>query len=148
LFDFRSANVIARRGGFIPIGGRVQPYSGRQVLLIGDAAGIVSPLTAGGIHTALESGWRAAHAIADHLNDGGCDPALAVADSYPGFFWKKQFRRLINLPIPAAVFDLLLATPPLRALAQSVYFRHREFLSPQNWRDVIWNDDRRQARGE
>jgi flavin-dependent dehydrogenase len=148
LFDFRSARLVARRGGLIPIGGRVQPYSGQQVLLIGDAAGIVSPLTAGGIHTALESGWRAAHAIADHLIDGGRDPALAVADSYPKFFWKKQFRRLINLPIPAALFDLALATPPLRAFAQSVYFHHRGLLSPQNWQDVIWNNDRRQARGE
>src|SRR4030095_5871919 len=55
LFDFRAAGRIARRGGLIPVGGRVAPLSTNGVLLVGDAAGVVSPLTAGGIHTALES---------------------------------------------------------------------------------------------
>lgn len=148
VFDFRSARLVARRGGLIPIGGRVRPYATRRVLLIGDAAGIVSPLTAGGIHTALQSGWRAAHAIADHLSDGGIDPALAVANSYPRFLWKRNLRHLINLPIPAALYNLLLATPPSRALAQAIYFHHRRLLSPRNWQEVIWNSDRTRARGE
>ena len=57
LFDFTAARPIARRGGLIPIGGRIGPFAAERVLLAGDAAGLVSPLTAGGIHTALESGW-------------------------------------------------------------------------------------------
>ncbi|MGH6931839.1 MAG: NAD(P)/FAD-dependent oxidoreductase [Dongiaceae bacterium] len=145
LFDFRAARIVARRAGLIPIGGRVQPFATDRVLLVGDAAGIVSPLTAGGIHTALESGWRAAHAIADYLQDNGVDPARAVVDSYPRFFWKRQLRRLIDLPIPAPILDLLLATPPLRALAQSIYFHHRGLLSPRGWQDFIGNTERARA---
>ena len=83
LFDFSAAHAIARRGGAIPVGGRVRPFAAQQVLLIGDAAGLVSPLTAGGIHTALESGLCAAHAIADFLQDP--DPALDPAESRPRF---------------------------------------------------------------
>lgn len=56
--DVGDARVIGRRGGLIPVGGRVAPFGADRVLLVGDAAGIVSPLTAGGIHTALDSGWR------------------------------------------------------------------------------------------
>ena len=41
-----------------------------RVLLIGDAAGMVSPLTAGGIHNAYRFGKVAADAIANHF-DGG-----------------------------------------------------------------------------
>jgi flavin-dependent dehydrogenase len=39
------------------------PIAGDRALLLGDAAGLVSPLTAGGIQTALESGRAAAVAI-------------------------------------------------------------------------------------
>jgi flavin-dependent dehydrogenase len=148
LFDFGAARIVGWRGGLIPVGGRVRPHGAPGVLLVGDAAGIVSPLTAGGIHTALDSGWRAAHAIADFLGDGGVDPATAVAEAYPDFVWKRWLRRLIDLPVPAALFDLLLATPPLRLLAQSIYFHHRGLLSPRLWQEVVWRDDRSRARGE
>ena len=148
LFDFRSARIVGWRSGLIPVGGRIRPHGARRVLLVGDAAGIVSPLTAGGIHTALESGWRAAHAIADYMRDGGVDPVQALYDGYPRFIWKRQLRRLIDLPIPPALIDLLLATPPLRALARAIYFHRRGWLSPRDWQDVIWTGDRAKARGD
>jgi digeranylgeranylglycerophospholipid reductase len=49
LFDFGSAHRVATRGGLIPVGGTVRPFATRDVVLVGDAAGVVSPLTAGGI---------------------------------------------------------------------------------------------------
>ncbi|MGH7843626.1 MAG: hypothetical protein ACREQW_00430 [Candidatus Binatia bacterium] len=67
LFDFRSMQPAAVRAGMIPCGGVVRPVAGRRVLLVGDAAGMVSPVTAGGIHTALKHGLAAGHAIADYL---------------------------------------------------------------------------------
>ncbi len=85
LFDFSAARRIARRGGLIPVGGPVSPFAAPGVVLIGDAAGVVSPLSAGGIHTALESGWAAAQAIADHLREGAEAPAHALARSLPRF---------------------------------------------------------------
>ncbi|MFW9838688.1 MAG: geranylgeranyl reductase family protein [Candidatus Thorarchaeota archaeon] len=44
----------------IPLGGRVTRFTGRRSLLIGDAAGLVSPLTGEGISYAIESGRLAA----------------------------------------------------------------------------------------
>jgi len=41
---------------------------------------MVSPLTAGGIFTALDFGARAAEAVADHLAGTAPDPALALRE--------------------------------------------------------------------
>jgi digeranylgeranylglycerophospholipid reductase len=125
LFDFGPAQAIARRGGLIPVGGRVSPFAAPGVLLVGDAAGLVSPLTAGGIHTALESGWCAAHAIADFLQDQGHDPARVAAKAYPRFVLKRGLRRLADLPPPNVLYDAILGTTPMRLLASAIYFHRR-----------------------
>jgi flavin-dependent dehydrogenase len=59
----------------IPCGGVVSPVAAQRLLLVGDAAGLVSPVTAGGIHTALKHGLAAGHAIADYLNGKNEDPS-------------------------------------------------------------------------
>ncbi|MEP6610119.1 MAG: NAD(P)/FAD-dependent oxidoreductase, partial [Burkholderiaceae bacterium] len=45
VFDLSSMQITARRAGLIPVGGAVEPMAGNRVLLAGDAAGLVSPLT-------------------------------------------------------------------------------------------------------
>ncbi|MFO1315702.1 MAG: NAD(P)/FAD-dependent oxidoreductase [Burkholderiales bacterium] len=136
LFDFRTARCLGRRGGLIPVGGPVAPFATDGVLLVGDAAGLVSPLSAGGIHTALESGWAAAHAIADHRQAGAEAPARALARTRPRFVWKRALRGLYDVGVPDAVFDAALATRPFAALARSVYFHHRGLRSAEGWRDL------------
>ena len=42
-FDLASMNIVARRAGLIPVGGPVTPIADDRVLLIADAAGLVSP---------------------------------------------------------------------------------------------------------
>ncbi|HEY6567937.1 MAG TPA: NAD(P)/FAD-dependent oxidoreductase, partial [Actinomycetota bacterium] len=88
LFDLSDARRVATRGGLIPIGGTVRRFARRDVVLVGDAAGIVSPLTAGGIHTALDSGRTGGQAIASHVLDGGPPLDLALRGTYPSFTWK------------------------------------------------------------
>jgi hypothetical protein len=95
-----------------------------------------SPLTAGGIHTALASGWDAAQAIADHLQDAAAEPGTALARAYPRFLWKRSLRVLFDHGVPDAVFDALLGTRPFSALARTVYFHHRGFRSADAWRDA------------
>jgi flavin-dependent dehydrogenase len=77
LFDFTAARPIARRGGLIPIGGRVEPFAAERVLLAGDAAGLVSPLTAGGLR------WLADLPPPNGLYDAllGTAPARHVASA-------------------------------------------------------------------
>ena len=62
------------RAGLIPCSGPVFDMARDGAILTGDAAGIVSPVTAGGIHSAWEHGWTVGRAIAAHLRDGGPAP--------------------------------------------------------------------------
>ena len=125
VFDFSQARCTGHRGGLIPCGGRVARFAAERVALVGDAAGLVSPLTAGGIHTALESGWRAAHAVADWLQDAGPEPAHALAASYPRFLWKRALRRVADVAWPNAIFDAALSTALARRAAEAIYFHRR-----------------------
>jgi flavin-dependent dehydrogenase len=45
---------------------------------------MVSPLTAGGIHTAPKHGLAAGHAIADFLEGKKTDPSEWFVQTYPG----------------------------------------------------------------
>jgi flavin-dependent dehydrogenase len=130
VFDFSKARRVSRRGGWIPVGGRVRPFGAERVVLVGDAAGVVSPLTAGGIHTALDSGWRAAHAIADHLEGSAASPERVLARAYPRFFWKRGLRRLADAPPPDFIFNAALASAPLRWLASAIFFHRRSGRAP------------------
>jgi flavin-dependent dehydrogenase len=134
--DMSQAQCLGHRGGLIPVGGPVAPMAAGDVLLIGDAAGLVSPLSAGGIHTALESGWNAAHAIADHLLEDGVAPATALARTAPRFTAKRALRAVFDAGVPDVAFDALLSTRAFTALARSVYFHHRGLASAAGWRDL------------
>ena len=136
LFDFSDAEVVARRSGPIPVGGKVSPVSAPGVLLVGDAAGIVSPLTAGGIYTALHHSRAAADAIADYLEGGGPDPGGAMTDGYPRFRWKSLMRTAADVGLPDWCFNLALAMPPMRRLAQLVYYHNKGLGSAAAWRDL------------
>jgi digeranylgeranylglycerophospholipid reductase len=135
--DLSDAHEVGRRGGLIPVGGTVRPFASKDVVLVGDAAGLVSPLTGGGIHTALWSGRAAGVAIAGHLLDGGPSPGRTLAGAYPRCRVKRLLRAALDLRPPNALFDLALEHPWFRAAAQTVFFHHRGLLSPAAWRDVL-----------
>jgi len=137
VFDLTNARRVGTRAGLIPVGGPVSPIAADRVLLVGDAAGFVSPLSAGGIHTALESGAAAAHAIADHLLEGGPAPARVLTRQTPSFATKRLLRALYDRGVPDAAFDALLSTRAFTALARSVYFHHRGLRSAAGWRDLV-----------
>ena len=117
--------MIGRRGGLIPVGGPVRPFAAPGVLLVGDAAGLVSPLTAGGIHNAFHFGRRAAQAVSDHLRDGGPEPGYVLAREVPRYGFKGALRRLMGIGPPDWLFDLSLQSAPLAWLARELYFHQR-----------------------
>ena len=124
-FALWNCEVRHKRSGPIPCGGLVSPISTRRVLLTGDAAGLVSPLTGGGIRLAFQCGRRVGAAISDYLLDGGGDPGRVMAKEYPRFAFKAQLRRLWSAAPPNAVINAALFTPPMQALAQWIYFQKR-----------------------
>lgn len=122
-FGLRGKRVLAKRGGMIPVNGLLRRFQGDRVLLIGDAAGMVSPLTAGGIHNSYRFGKVAADAIADHLEQDGPDPGDVVKAAYRGGAWKHWARWCYdNLPV-AGCMELALRTGGLfKRAAGKVFF--------------------------
>ncbi|WP_212844167.1 NAD(P)/FAD-dependent oxidoreductase [Catellatospora sp. IY07-71] len=64
------AGQVARRGGPIPVGGVLRRIACPAGLLVGDAAGAVSPLTAGGLDPCLRLSELAASVAAGYLRTG------------------------------------------------------------------------------
>jgi flavin-dependent dehydrogenase len=129
--DFSRARIIERRGGAIPVGGILPHIANARGLLVGDAAGAVSPLTAGGLDGSVRLSALAASVIARHL--GGDASALL---SYSGIALQRPFRLRLAL---RTVMDLTTSRPlvelgcfllhwtPLMALARRIFFGRGPF---------------------
>src|SRR5688500_6762520 len=115
---FRVGRPIERRGGLIPVGGMLRRIASRPGLLIGRAAGAVSPLTAGGLDGALRLSTFAAEIAASYLESGDA----TVLREYSGdrfrarFLTRRWMRYAMNAMATPAMTELafaLLRTPPL-----------------------------------
>ena len=95
------------------------------VLLIGDAAGWVSPMTGGGIRLAFRYGRRAASLVADHLQGQRPRAGGRAVARVAGL---RRQDRAPPRPRPRAanaLINLALSTAPVRRLAEHVYFHRR-----------------------
>lgn len=113
------------RAGLIPCGGTLKRVAIPGVLLVGDAAGLVSPVTAGGIHTAVHHGEAAGIAIADFLNGRGEDVAQWFPQTYPRFRLKRLLRWGYDRFQADWIFNLMLNSWPMRRAAEIIYFHRR-----------------------
>jgi len=123
--NIKDIRVTQRRSGLIPVGGTLRNLGTNRVLLVGDAAGMVSPVTGGGIHTALHFGRRAAQLVSDYLSDRGLHPARALLREAPKYRAKLLMRAALDLAPPNMLINAVLMTEPVRALAQRIYFHSR-----------------------
>ncbi len=130
--DFRKQRPASVRAGMIPCGGVVAPVATNRALLVGDAAGMVSPVTAGGIHTALKHGLAAGHAISDYLTGKRDDPSGWFVESYPRFRTKRALRFMYDHFQSDLLFNLLLGTKPMRLAAGMVYFHRKGVFEPES----------------
>ena len=130
VIELRGIVPTGVRAGLIPCGGVVAPVAVSRALLVGDAAGIVSPVTAGGIHTALKHGLAAGNAVADFLHGRAEDPSGWFVRSYPKFRMKRLVRFLFDHFQSDLAFNWLLATWPMRSAASLVYFHHKGVFNP------------------
>ncbi|HEV2782725.1 MAG TPA: NAD(P)/FAD-dependent oxidoreductase [Actinophytocola sp.] len=127
------AGPVRRRGGPIPIGGVLRRIACPGGLLVGDAAGAVSPLTAGGLDPCLRMAQLAAAVTGDYLRTGD---ASALRRHYDGRALRARFRtRLllrqilsrIGTPGTVEAAFRLLRTPPGRAAAARLMFGDGSF---------------------
>lgn len=113
----------AVRAGLVPCGGPIERIAAANgVILTGDAAGIVSPLTAGGIHSAWKHGWAVGEAIARHLRHHGPPPEQVAPQAVPRYRTKRLLRKAFDAMQVDWPFDLLIGSAPLRWAAERVYF--------------------------
>ena len=116
---------LSVRAGMIPCGGVLKKVAKAGALLVGDAAGMVSPVTAGGIHTALYHGAQAGEGIAAFLLGKAEDPAYCLVRQYPHFRSKRVLRWLFDHLQSDWMFNQLLGTTAMRHAAERIYF-HRK----------------------
>lgn len=113
-----SEEIVFRTGGAIPVGGMRPSLVHRDVLFVGDAAGLTHPITGAGIAAAVQSGERAGEAAAEYLASG--DRARLEA-------YDKDMREQYGATLA-------------RALARRAWLA-------QFWRQSAANDDAVQRRG-
>jgi flavin-dependent dehydrogenase len=132
IVDLREAKHIERRGGRIPVGGVLRKIANREGLLIGDAAGAVSPLTAGGLDPCMRLSTLAAQIIAKYLETGEPE-ALGL---YSGDLFRARFasrlwmRRLVATIHQPALVEAACATlrlPLINRFAWHVFFGRGSF---------------------
>jgi flavin-dependent dehydrogenase len=132
LEGFDRPDEVERRGGPIPVGGVLRRISCVDGLLVGDAAGAVSPLTAGGLDPCLRLSELAAAVLDDALRTGRPD----ALSRYDGAALRARFRGRLMLrrglaqvrtPAVAATAFTLLRTPLGRAAASRILFGDGSF---------------------
>lgn len=135
--DMSRAKRLEYRAGLIPCGGTLRRTTKPGVMLLGDAAGTVSPLTAGGIYPALVTAEHAGIAIANYLQDAGPEPSAIVRQCLPKYRGKKLLRFGYDaMPQTAHVLEHLFSSRLFLMLAQTVFYHHRGLLSRAAWHDL------------
>ena len=132
IVDLRRARVIERRGGRIPVGGVLRRIANKQGLLIGDAAGAVSPLTAGGLDPCMRLSTLAAKVITDYLEHE--DPsALEIysGDLFRARFvsrlWMRRVAATVRQPFLLELGCAAMRLPLLNSFAWHVFFGRGSF---------------------
>ncbi|MFC4429114.1 NAD(P)/FAD-dependent oxidoreductase [Citricoccus alkalitolerans] len=135
LQGFVRPEQVEKRAGPIPVGGVLPRIASPAGLLVGDAAGAVSPLTAGGLDPCLRLSGHAAEVLDAALREGR--PGGLAA--YDGQVLRARFRRRLLMrkgldglrtPALASTAFTALRTPPGRALARRILFGDGSFPLP------------------
>lgn len=132
IIDLRTAKQIETRAGLIPVGGVLKNIANATGLLLGDAAGAVSPLTAGGLDPCMRLSALAASVVTEYLSTGDA----AVLQAYSGELFRSRFAsRLWARRIAATLRQpqllefgcAVLRVPLFSRLANHVFFGRGSF---------------------
>jgi len=137
----KSPNVLTRcpawerRAGTIPVGGILERLASTRGLLVGDAAGAPSPLTAGGLDPCLRLTATAADLIVDHLSHGhNAGLANYRGSSYrPRLISRLAMRRIYDSLTDPRLMEaacLALRIMPFHLAARHLFFGETSFPEP------------------
>ncbi len=132
IIDTGNARIVETRGGRIPVGGVLKKIANRRGLLIGDAAGAVSPLTAGGLDPCLRLSKFASAVILKRLENDDAKVMLA----YSGAMFRKKFgvrlllRTALNTARSQSLLEIafvFLTSKIGKRIAEKIFFRRASF---------------------
>ncbi|HET6977438.1 MAG TPA: NAD(P)/FAD-dependent oxidoreductase [Pyrinomonadaceae bacterium] len=132
IIDLSHAKQIERRAGYIPVGGVLPNIANTNGLLLGDAAGAVSPLTAGGLDPCMRLSAFAAQVVTEYLSTGNSE----ILSAYSGELFRARFASRLWARRIAATFDqrqlvelgcAVLRFPLLNRVARHVFFGRGSF---------------------
>lgn len=137
IVNLDGAKLVEKRGGKIPVGGVLRRIASERGLLIGDAAGAVSPLTAGGLDPAMRLSKYAAEVIWERLQTDNSQVLL----NYSGEAFRARFvsriwmRRIIATVTNQTLLEvgcLFLRLPIIKNFAKHVFFGRGSFPDVEN----------------
>jgi len=123
LFPCENYEITEKLAGVIPINGSLKNVVKENVILIGDAAGVVSPLTAGGIHRCFYYAEKIGEQIAEYLNKNGKHPEYYIKKHYPKFYIKKFQRFIFDNFNNEMILHFFLNSMAFKLLAKKIFFK-------------------------
>jgi flavin-dependent dehydrogenase len=132
VLDLTTAFRSERRGGRIPVGGVLRNIANKRGLLVGDAAGAVSPLTAGGLDPCLRLSSFAAQVVESYLLTGDEQRLEAYSgDLFRSHFqkrlWMRHVIRRIRHPLLLELACRSMQLPIMKSFAWNVFFGRGSF---------------------
>jgi flavin-dependent dehydrogenase len=132
IIDLRHAKQIEARAGFIPVGGVLRNIANPTGLLIGDAAGAVSPLTAGGLDPCMRLSAFAASVVTEYLSTGDAQVLRAYSGElfrsrFASRLWARRIAATFRQPRLLELGCAVLRLPVASRLARHVFFGRGSF---------------------
>jgi len=132
IIDLRKAEQIETRAGLIPVGGVLGNIANANGLLIGDAAGAVSPLTAGGLDPCMRLSAFAASVVTEYLSTGDEHVLQAYSGElfrsrFASRLWARRIAATLRQPQLIEFGCALLRLPVLSRLVAHVFFGRGSF---------------------
>lgn len=132
IVDLNEAKLVEKRGGKIPVGGVLRKISNEQGLLIGDAAGAVSPLTAGGLDPCMRMSKYAAEIILERLKHSNPKTLLnysgeAFRARFTSRIWMRKILKALNSQFLLEIGCFFMRLPLLKNFAKHVFFGRGSF---------------------
>lgn len=130
--DTSRAKHLERRGGRIPVGGVLRNIANSHGLLIGDAAGAVSPLTAGGLDPCMRLSTLAAQVITGYLETSDAEVLKVYSGNlfrarFTSRLWLRRLIRRLERPSFVELACSALRLPLLNYVSWHVFFGRGSF---------------------
>ena len=144
IINLQNAKQIETRAGLIPVGGVLRNIANTSGMLIGDAAGAVSPLTAGGLDPCMRLSAFAAGVVTEYLSTGDAHVLQAYSGElfrsrFTSRLWARRIAATLQHPQLLEFGCAVLRLPVISRLARHVFFGRGSFPDVMNNRQPRLN---------